>query len=1067
MKKNMAAKLIALVMTALIVLSLTPIGAFAEAPTAIDPQVVPSNTATTLYYKGAATADSSDWDVALAKTIKQRTNAGEPIENEFTISLDVQAKTKFSEVPLIVGANIVLVLDLSQSMDSPYNKPGTSTSTTNWKELVIAADSFIDKMLGADSQGKLNPNDNRIAIVAYGYEQRLTLKWTDSATEAKNSYRYRSTDVAWNQTALIGTHYASADAFRAARMDDDLGYTNGEAGFYGADVALDTAPTRDYGTPLEYVVFMSDGEVNARMDGNGETLTTGNHVMGAKNRAAKLKLNHPSAKIYTVAFNINSLTAAQVLKRFNAVITVWSSGDGFNQGNSSVDAYYEGSANNIETIYNTISQRILDESQPTTVSDPMGAHIALDGAVITNNSNVSEANGGFNWDLSKVEPTKTENNINYYHLEYNITLDTLSNGFEKLADYATNGATTLSYFTKQTVSGKITINGPYTVAFDVPKVEGYSAYPLLTFKKTDGPNPIEGVPFTATSNELILTGTNAGQYRVISGASNAQGVVTFDLPSGHSYIIKEVYDAGISAIYNQDTTTEYAVSVNWGAITGDLKADGTSEIVNEPVQIPQPVSISVTKFFEIDEEDVAFDNIDPEWVYTFTFDLKNSSGDVIGTHSLTGLTKADIEDLAQNNTGTPLSFTIDVSDLTDAVNVFTITESASGAYEEHSYGWQLANPITIIVDRYGKLIGDDATNEFEAINQVGGAIIPSFSFSKVLIDGRTGNPYTGYKTPFTFELSDNNSDWSSTYEISVEETGGGDTGVIQLPKYADVLNAELTLLETSQSSTSEKGDVTADTSEWTITIEYGVVTGITKNDEVKETILFTNEYFPHITPSITIRKTTNGYNGEFDFAVAVETASDTVSLAVTDAVTAPQSEYALPTDFTGTVTVTEVDSGIDGWEYDDREYTFTYEDGVLVTDNLASAVATFSNTFTITTTEPTPTPTNTVDYPNPSPTPTPVVTPTTTPDVTPEITPEPTVEIPDEEPPLAELPPLVAEVEKLPEVAPEVEIGDDETPLADAPIIPKTGDSGIVTLALLGLTATAGAAIIVLKKKAK
>ena len=73
-------------------------------------------------------------------------------ENVFKITLTVDSKDRVVESEEIVGADIVLVFDMSSSMDG-----------SRWDSLKNSANTFIDRMLGSESSGQ-----NRVSIVAYG-----------------------------------------------------------------------------------------------------------------------------------------------------------------------------------------------------------------------------------------------------------------------------------------------------------------------------------------------------------------------------------------------------------------------------------------------------------------------------------------------------------------------------------------------------------------------------------------------------------------------------------------------------------------------------------------------------------------------------------------------------------------------------------------------------------------------------------------------------------------------------------------------------------------------------------
>ena len=91
-------------------------------------------------------ASESNYDVKISKSAEATDKA-----DEFKITLTVDSKDRVVESEKIVGADIVLVFDMSSSMDGE-----------RWDSLKNSANTFIDRMLGSESSSQ-----NRVSIVAY------------------------------------------------------------------------------------------------------------------------------------------------------------------------------------------------------------------------------------------------------------------------------------------------------------------------------------------------------------------------------------------------------------------------------------------------------------------------------------------------------------------------------------------------------------------------------------------------------------------------------------------------------------------------------------------------------------------------------------------------------------------------------------------------------------------------------------------------------------------------------------------------------------------------------------
>ena len=96
------------------------------------------------------------------------------------------------------------------------------------------------------------------------------------------------------------------------------------------------------------------------------------------------------------------------------------------------------------------------------------------------------------------------------------------------------------------------------------------------------------------------------------------------------------------------------------------------------------------------------------------------------------------------------------------------------------------------------------------------------------------------------------------------------------------------------------------------------------------------------TPSFEILKTTNGYNGVFTFNYS-DGANVNGTVRINTADSNSSGRIYLPVNYTGTVTVSEVNDRQEGWTYDSTVYTLTYSRGLPGNDTAESV--SFSNTY--------------------------------------------------------------------------------------------------------------------------
>ena len=477
-------------------------------------------------------------------------------ENEFLVTLKVETTEQESTMTATSGADVVLVFDVSTSMD--YTTGGTAPggrgwklSNTRWTALKAAAESFIT--------GLLANSKNRVSIVIYGgwngvfgnpTVHKTIRNWTSDAQTAINTFK--NYDVVC-QDHVNQQGVTNKTSLRKAYLNDngtDYGATNCQAGFRGAWQALNARPN-DASTQenSQYVIYMSDGEANEYYDGYGSE-------SAAKSEAGVLKTKYPHSTLYTVGFGLGD----------NGNNVMSPSGK---NGNKSVDRYYPADdADELKIVYNNINTAITLRSKAWEVTDPMGAMIEF-GEIKTavGTAVAREENGTLTWTIRKDTPgasyDKTMDGTKYtfhpYELQYTIRLKTESSGFVAGEFYPTNKQTKLAYVFSD-AEGNIPEDAKLEEAFfKVPTVKGYLG--SLSFRKEDG----RGTPVTGAQFTLNCTCGDPVHGAAASGTSLNGNVTISNIPSGHTYTMAETVPA--NSDFDQSKAETYTVTVDYGKVT--------------------------------------------------------------------------------------------------------------------------------------------------------------------------------------------------------------------------------------------------------------------------------------------------------------------------------------------------------------------------------------------------------------------------------------------------------------------------------------------------------------------
>lgn len=559
--------------------------------------------------------NTSNDGVSVSKVIEET-----DMENYFDITLKVSTQTKIEEILKDQDLAIVIVMDISNTMNELDVTSGNMT-ISRLSAAQDAASRFIDDFAEYSSDADAI---RQLGFVAFNTDahQIFSLQNCNNQTTAESLKNQMINGT--NNIALANGYEASPSRF-----------TNIEGGLKRANDILNSSQVQN-----KYIIFISDGfpttylqrnsynGYNTYMSGNNFTASTEgvfyneftneichygtNYSDEGARRAATISntIKSSGTKIFSIGISISDSRDINQFLTYTIDVDKekYNQNGGFEIGNNGAEyknwlrnsigsnSYYDVTdANQMFEAYAEIFEQVKESSEEAAeaawvVEDPMGSNNGnpniefvglyddtnsddnLQDSLTNGNHNQSDtatiANNKISWNLKNSSyTTSTINGITTYtyEIKYRVRLKNEMDSFDLDTIYNTNDTTTLTYV----VRNNGVLSEEKTINFSLPTVVGYLGDLTFTKKSSFDNSNLQGAKFTLVHDENCECRNEkrhpSDTDLTYEATSDGNGTVIFkNIPSGHKYILKEI-EANDGYELSKDT---YNIEVSYGKVTG-------------------------------------------------------------------------------------------------------------------------------------------------------------------------------------------------------------------------------------------------------------------------------------------------------------------------------------------------------------------------------------------------------------------------------------------------------------------------------------------------------------------